>query len=328
MDDIPVSIDSKSKRFIPQLRLFLRQKGLAYSTEKTYLYWIVYYIRFHKMKHPKEMGSLDVDEFLTYLATERNVSPSTQKTALNALVFLYKQFLNFPFGQLKFSYAKTSTRIPIVLSHDEALTIIENIDNNYKLMVNIMYGCGLRLMECCRLRVQDIDFSMHQIIVRESKGNKQRTTMLPNILIDTLKNQISNTRKIHDFDLSRGYGKVYLPYALARKYKNADSDIKWQYVFPAPDVSKDPRDGTIRRHHIHESCLQKNVKKAVVKSGILKKATSHTFRHSFATRLLEKGYDLRTIQELLGHSDISMTEIYTHVVKRGGRGVISPIDEL
>jgi len=210
------------------------------------------------------MGSLDVDEFLTYLATERNVSPSTQKTALNAIVFLYRQFLNIPLDDLIFSYAKTSTRIPIVLSHDEALTIIDNIDSKYKLMVNIMYGCGLRLMECCRLRIQDIDFSMHQIIVRESKGNKQRTTVLPESLIELLKKQIFNTRKTHKYDLSRGYGKVYLPYALARKYKNAESDFKWQYLFAAPEVSKDPRDGTIRRHHIHESCLQKSVKRPLL----------------------------------------------------------------
>ena len=189
-----------------------------------------------------------------------------------------------------------------------------------------MYGCGLRLMEACRLRVQDIDFAMHQIIVRESKGNKHRTTVLPDSLIDPLKYRIAKTKLIHEFDLAREYGKVYLPYALARKYKNAGSDFKWQYIFPASKLARDPRDGAIRRHHIHESWVQKQVRKAVRQSGIMKKASSHTFRHSFATRLLENGYDLRTIQELLGHSDISMTEIYTHVVKRGGRGVKSPID--
>jgi integron integrase len=326
MDDIPVPIDLKSKRFIPQLRSCIRKKGLAYSTEKTYLYWIVYYIRFHKMRHPNEMGGKEIDAFLSFLAIERNVSPSTQKTALNALAFLYKKFLNVSLGELQFNYAKPSRRVPVVLSHNEAMQIIDNMNQNYQLMGKIMYGCGLRLMECCRLRIQDLDFEMHQIIVRESKGNKHRTTVFPESLLEPLNEQISSTRKVHDFDLARGYGKVYLPYALARKYKSAESDFKWQYVFPATDVSKDPREGTIRRHHIHETCIQKAVKQAVRKSGILKKATSHTFRHSFATRLLEKGYDLRTIQELLGHADISMTEIYTHVVKKGGRGVLSPID--
>lgn len=326
MDDIPVSITSGAKKFIPQLRLFIRKKGLAYSTEKTYVHWIVYYIRFHKMKHPKEMGSVDVDEFLTYLAVERHVSPATQRTALNALVFMYKQFLNIDLGELQFSYAKNKKRIPVVLSHEEALMLINNISGNCQLMSKIMYGSGLRLMECCRLRIQDIDIAMNQIVVRESKGNKQRTTVLPESLLDPLKQQIISTKKTHDYDLSRGYGKVYLPYALARKYKGADSEFKWQYVFPASDVAKDPRDGIIKRHHIHESWVQKNVRKAVRESGIMKKATSHTFRHSFATRLLEQGYDLRTIQELLGHSNVSTTEIYTHVVKRGGRGVKSPID--
>ena len=328
MDDIPVSIDARSTKFIPQLRLFIRKKGLAYSTEKTYLHWILYYIRFHKMQHPKDMDSSHVDEFLSYLAIERNVSPGTQRTALNALVFLYKQFLNIQLEELQFSYAKISKIIPVVLSHQEAITIIENMVDKSQLIAKIMYGSGLRLMECCRLRIQDIDFSMEQIIVREAKGNKQRTTVLPVSLVGLLKIQISNTNKIHDFDISRGYGKVYLPYALARKYKSAESDFKWQYVFPASDVSVDPRDRTIRRHHIHESWVQKNVRRAVVKSRIMKKASSHTFRHSFATRLLENGYDLRTIQELLGHSDVKTTEIYTHVIKKGGHGVKSPMDVL
>ena len=230
MDDIPVSIDSGSKRFIPRLRLFIRKKGLAYSTEKTYVHWVVYYIRFHKMKHP-------VDEFLSHLSVERHVSPATQKTALNALVFMYKQFLNNDLGELQFAYAKSKKRIPIVLSHEEALTVIDHMSGAYKLMVQIMYGCGLRLMECCRLRIQDIDFAMNQIVVRESKGNKQRTTVLPESLIAALKEQINKTRQTHEYDLKRGYGRVYLPYALARKYKNADKDFKWQYVFPASDVA-------------------------------------------------------------------------------------------
>ena len=327
MDDIPVAVDPDSSRFIPRLRLFIRNKGLAYSTEKTYVSWTLRFIRYHNLQHPENLGPAEIDSFLTFLALNKNVSPSTQRTALNALVFLYSKFLKMPVENLQFTYARVPRRIPVVLSHSEALTVIENMTGQYQLMAKIMYGCGLRLMECCRLRVQDLDFSMNQIIVRESKGNKQRTTVLPESLYGCLQERLSETSKIHEFDLSRGYGKVYLPYALARKYKNAETEFKWQYVFPATGLSKDPRDGTLRRHHLHESCLQKSVKQAVRKAGLLKKATSHTFRHSFATRLLENGYDLRTIQELLGHSDISMTEIYTHVVRRGGRGVKSPVDD-
>lgn len=307
MDDIPVLIDPRSKRFIPRLRLFIRKKGLAYSTEKTYVYWITYYIRFNKMKHPGEMGASEVDAFLTFLAVERHVSPATQRTALNALIFLYKQFLNMDLGELQFSYAKRSIRIPVVLSHDEAVRIIDNMTGTNQLMAKIMYGCGLRLMECCRLRILDVDFSMNQIIVREGKGNKQRTTVFPESLIKPLRDQIRKTGITHEYDLARGYGKVFLPYALARKYKNAASDLKWQYLFPASNVSRDPRDGIIKRHHIDKRWVQKNVNMAVKNSNLMKKATSHTFRHSFATRLLEQGYDLRTIQELLGHADVSQT---------------------
>ena len=327
MDDIPVSIPSESTRLVPQLRRFIRQKGLSYSTEKTYIHWIVFYIRYHKMQHPKSMGAEQVDEFLTHLSVVLNVSPATQRIALNALVFLYARFLKIELGQLQFQYARPSRRIPVVLSHEEALLVINGMSPGYQLMANLMYGCGLRLMECCRLRIQDIDFSMQQIIVRESKGNKQRTTVLPASLITALKEQIVEAKNIHDYDLSRGYGKVYLPFALSRKYRNAETDFKWQYLFQATEVSKDPRSEVIRRHHIHESCVQKSIRKAVIKSGLRKKISSHTFRHSFATRLLENGYDLRTIQELLGHADVSVTEIYTHVVKKGGRGVRSPIDQ-
>ncbi|MFT7459524.1 MAG: integron integrase, partial [Planctomycetota bacterium] len=300
--------------------------GLSYNTEKTYLYWIIYYIRFHKMRQPKEMGSTEVEEFLNFLSLERKVAPATQRGALNALVFLYNRFLKMPLDSLQFNYARTSTRIPIVLSHNEAMLIIGGMNSKSQLIAKLMYGCGLRLMECCRLRIQDIDFSMNQIIVRESKGNRHRTTVLPATLIENIKEQISMVKNIHDFDLRCGNGSVYLPYALARKYRNAEKEFKWQYLFPASRVSSDPRDGTIRRHHVDESWVQKCVRKSVKDSQINKKASSHTFRHSFATRLLESGYDLRTIQELLGHADLATTEIYTHVVKKGGRGVLSPID--
>jgi integron integrase len=207
------------------------------------------------------------------------------------------------------------------------MLIINGVSRKSQLIAKLMYGCGLRLMECCRLRIQDIDFSMNQIIVRESKGNKHRITVLPMSLIDNIKEQIAATKNLHDFNLNNGYGSVYLPYALARKYKNAGKEFKWQYIFPASRVAIDPRDGVMKRHHVDESWIQKCVRKSVRNSKINKKASSHTFRYSFATRLLEQSYDIRTIQELLGHGDISQTEIYTHVVKKGERGVKSPIDE-
>ncbi|NKB35884.1 MAG: integron integrase [Gammaproteobacteria bacterium] len=327
MDDIPVLIDLNSQRFIPRLRSFIRKRGLAYSTEKTYLHWIVFFIRYHKMRHPKEMGSPEIDEFLSHLSLVRNVSPATQRIALNALVFLYSKFLKIELGKLNFQYARPSQRVPVVLSHNEALQIIDEMDKKYQIMARIMYGSGLRVMECCRLRVQDIDFSMKQIIVRESKGKKHRTTVLPAVLLEPLQKQIALAKSTHDYDLANGYGSVYLPYALSRKYKSAEFEFRWQYVFPASKTSVDPVSQIERRHHIHESCIQKSVRKAVLKSDIRKKVSPHTFRHSFATRLLENGYDLRTIQELLGHSDVSITEIYTHVVKKGGRSVRSPIDD-
>ena len=327
MDDIPISIDPSSKSLIPSLRSFMRRNGLAYSTEKAYIYWIKHYIRFHRMRHPQSMGAAEVDAFLTYLALQRNVSPATQRNALNALVMLHDRFLGVPLGKLEFSYARPKQRIPVVLSHREALEIISLVDKSCRLVVQLMYGSGLRVMECCRLRILDIDFPMRQLVVRESKGNKQRTTVLPDSLVEALVEQVDATRKLHDYDLAMGHGEVYLPYALARKYRNAASELKWQYLFPATKLSLDPRDHVKRRHHIHESWVQKNVRRATVASGVNKKVSSHTFRHSFATRLLENGYDLRTIQELLGHSDLSTTEIYTHVVKKGGRGVISPVDE-
>lgn len=328
MDDIPLKVDPSSSDLISRLRIFIRKSGLAYSTEKAYIYWIQHYIRFHKMRHPASMRTAEVDEFLSDLALRRNVAPSTQRNALNALVFLHNRFLDAPLGKLAFNYAKPKHRIPVVLSHQEAMSIIDLVDEESRLPVQLMYGCGLRVMECYRLRILDIDFSMRQIIVRESKGNKHRATVLPDSLVEPLLEQIEASRNLHKYDTAMGHGKVYLPFALARKYRNAASEFKWQYLFPSSKLSMDPRDHVKRRHHIDESWVQKKVRKATIASGILKKVSSHTFRHSFATRLLENGYDLRTIQELLGHSDVSTTEIYTHVIKKGGRGVKSPVDEV
>jgi len=326
MKDIPPQIAPRSGRFLDNLRTCIRLNGLAYSTEKTYVYWVRYFIRRTGKRHPETMDEKEVSDFLSYLTIQRNVSPATQRTALNALVFLYRKFLKRETFDLAFQYAKPKQRLPVVFSEAEAFAVITQLQGKYEIMARLMYGSGLRVMECCRLRIQDIDFGQNQLIIRESKGLRQRQTVLPQSLIEPLGKIIDDTRHIHKYDLSRGYGAVYLPYALCRKYPNAASEFAWQYVFPASNVATDPRCDTIRRHHIHESALQKQVKQAIRKAAIHKHASCHTFRHSFATRLLENGYDIRTIQTLLGHADVKTTEIYTHVVKRGGLGVISPID--
>ncbi len=328
MQSVPTPIPPKSERFFDQFRRCIRLNGLAYSTEKSYTYWVRFYIRYHKKRHPKDMGEVEVSQFLSFMSLERQVSPSTQRTALNALVFLYRKFFSLENFDLEFRYAKPKQRLPTVFSHDEALSVINNLSGKYQLISQLLYGSGLRLMECCRLRVQDIDFDQHQLIIRESKGMKHRQTLLPDTLIEPLKNILLHTKFIHQNDLKNGYGKVYLPYALNKKYPNANKQFGWQYVFPSSNISLDPRDKEMRRHHLHESAVQRKIKMAIRQTAIHKHASSHTFRHSFATRLLENGYDIRTIQTLLGHADVKTTEIYTHVVKRGGLGVISPVDRL
>jgi len=309
-----------------QLRECMREKGLAYTTEKTYLHWIRAFIRFHGRRHPKEMGATEVDIFLSWLAAHRNVSPGTQSIVLNALVFLYQRFYERDLGQLSYRRARPKPRVPAVLSHREALAIISMIRPPMRHMFELMYGSGLRQAECCSLRVQDVDFAMNELIVRMGKGKRDRRTVLPSRLRKPLRSQIEKVERLHAADLAAGCGEVYLPAALSRKYPNAAGETRWQYLFPARAPAADPVTGVIRRHHVHPSWVRKNLRNAVRASGINKHVTCHTFRHSFATRLLEKGYDLRTIQELLGHSDISTTEIYTHVLNRGGRGVVSPID--
>jgi len=326
MHDVPINIPNNPSRFIDKLRAYIRTQNLAYRTEQTYIHWILRFIRFHNKKHPENMHAKEITAFLNHLALNRNVSINTQKTALNALVFLYKRFLNIEIGDLQMNNAKKKRRVPVVFSHDEATRVINELPNTYQVIAQLMYGAGLRLNECLRLRVKDIDFEMNMIIVVNGKGQKDRRTILPERLIDALKSQIKLVKNYHQFDESNGNGEVYLPNALSRKYPSAGRQLSWKYMFPAASCSIDPRSGITRRHHIMDSSVQRQVKKAIIKAGINKHCGSHTFRHSFATRLLEMNYDIRTIQELLGHSDVSTTEIYTHVVKKGGSSVKSPVD--
>ena len=326
MDDVPVRIPSVPTRFMHQLRAFMRSQNKSWSTEKTYVYWIRRFIFHTGKKHPTECGAVEIESFLSYLAVSCHASPSTQATALNALVYLYRQFLNRDVGELNFQHARRNKRVPVVFSKQEADRIIQNLKGSYQLMAKLMYGCGLRVSECLRLRVKDIDFDMQQIIVREGKGNKDRVTVLPNSLRDDIQLQISRVNLRHQQDMKDGLGEVYMPYALDKKYPSAKISTEWQFLFPSARISKDPRSGVERRHHVHQRAIQKAVKESLQKSGIYKQASCHTFRHSFATQLLESGYDIRTIQQLLGHANVETTEIYTHVVKKGGLGVISPID--
>ena len=326
MNDIPIAIPAKPTRFIDKLRQFIRSQNKAYKTEQTYVHWTKRFIRFHKKRHPKEMGADEIEQFLDHLAVRQHVSKNTQKTALNALIFVYNQFLKIELRKLKYNYAHKPTPIPEVFSHNEANAVIDRLAEPYLLMAQLMYGSGLRISDCIRLRVKDIDFEMNVIIVRNGKGDKDRVTILPGKLIDRIKQQIHYVDQAHKQDLANGLGEVYLPNALARKYPSAPRQLGWQYLFPAIHLSVDPRSGVKRRHHVMDSTVQKNVRKAINACNIHKKTGCHTFRHSFATRLLESGYDIRTIQELMGHNDVKTTEIYTHVVKQGGKGVRSPID--
>jgi len=320
---------ARKPKLLEQVRHVIRFRHYSYQTEKTYIHWIKRFIFFHQKRHPSAMGKEEVEQFLTALAVDRHVSAATQNQALHALLFLYRAVLTQELGWLdNIVPAKRSQRLPTVLTQQEVRVLLSAVHGIPWLMANLLYGAGLRLMECLRLRVKDIDFTANHIVVREGKGNKDRITMLPTVVKPLLSAHLIRVRALHQLDLERGFGRVALPDALDRKYPNADKEWSWQWIFPASHISVDPRSGIHRRHHQYESVPQRALKEAARKVGLTKPANPHILRHSFATHLLEAGYDIRTIQELLGHRDVSTTMIYTHVLNRGGRGVASPADRL
>ncbi|NWF61587.1 MAG: integron integrase [Fischerella sp.] len=320
-------MEQRPKKLMEQVQDAIRLKHYSYKTEKSYIGWIRRYIFFHNKRHPKDMGSAEIEAFLTDLAVNQKVAASTQNQALNAILFLYKEVLKQDLDlKVDAVRAKRSKYLPTVLTKDEVFAIIKQMSGVHQLLIKLLYGTGLRLTEGLSLRVKDIDFTQQQIIVRDTKGNENRVTMLPESIAEELKIHLQSVKILHQQDLQKGYGSVYLPFALERKYPRAKYDWIWQFVFPSSSISKDPRSGEVRRHHLHESSLQKALKQAVHQAGIQKKVGCHTFRHSFATHLLQNGYDIRTVQELLGHKDVKTTMIYTHVLNRGGRGVRSPLD--
>ncbi len=317
-------------RLLDQVREVLRYHHYKYRTEETYCDWITRFIKYHRcQKHPRDMGKFEIESFLSYLASDRKVSASTQRQALNAIVFLYTKVLDLPvaddIGHIR---AKKQTRPPVVLTKKEVHQVFDQMQGDHLLMASLLYGCGLRLMECIRLRVQDLDFSKSLVYVNNAKGGKDRVVVLPQSIREGMKLQLDSVKKIHEEDLALGFGNVYLPEALSRKYPNAAQEFRWQYVFPAKKLSIDPRSDVKRRHHVLESGLQKAVKKAVDGAGISKRATCHTFRHSYATHLLENGANIRIVQDLMGHTDVKTTEIYTHVMEKDISDISSPLDLL
>ena len=320
--------NGQGKKLLDQMRDTLRVKHYSYRTEDTYIEWVRRFILFHGKRHPKEMGGPEIEAFITHLAVERHVATSTQNQALSAILFLYKYVLkkevDMPPSLVRPGRPK---RLPTVLAHAEVGRIISQMQGVTKTMTKLLFGSGLRLMECMRLRVKDIDFDHRQIIIRDGKGENDRSTVLPESIIAELKLHLDDVKALHEKDLREGYGETYLPYALGVKYPNAGREWAWQYVFPASQRTTDPQSGIIRRHHLDESVLQRAVRDAVQRAKIGKPVSPHTFRHSFATHLLQNGYDIRTVQELLGHKDVKTTMIYTHVLQRGAMSVKSPLDE-
>lgn len=316
-------------KLMDQVREVLRYHHYAYRTEQTYCGWIVRFLQFYDMKrHPKDMGSREVERFLSHLATTDYVAASTQRQALNAIVFLYRDVLDKELDDIEHIRSKKRRKPPAVLTQTEVQMVLGSMDGTHQLMAKLLYGCGLRLMECIRLRIQDVDFGQGRVFVRGGKGNKDRTVVLPEVVRPQLADHIERVMNLHHQDLREGFGEAYIPSSLARKFPNACRETGWQYVFPARSRSKDPRSGVMRRHHVKESGLQKAVKQAVSKAGIRKRAGCHTLRHSYATHLLENGMNIRMVQELMGHADVKTTEIYTHVMNKDLDQVKSPLDRL
>ena len=323
-------VPNRDQKLMAQVKECLRYYHYAYRTETTYMTWIVRYIKFFGYKtHPKDLHASDVEKYLSHLATEGRVSASTQRQALNAIAFLYRDVLDLPLdGKIAPIRSKKYARPPTVMTEDETRSVLGEMSGLNRLMANVMYGSGLRLMECVRLRVQDIDFGQGRIFVRAGKGNKDRTTILPKSICDALKQQIEVVRKFHDADMAEGVCDVWLPDALARKYSNAGSVLGWQYLFCSKKLSVDPRSGRRMRHHVMESRFQKSIKLAASRAGVLKNVTSHTFRHSFATHMLEHGVNIKMLQDMLGHGSIKTTEIYLHVMNTDLDNISSPLDGL
>ncbi len=319
--------ESRPPRLLEQVRARCRLKHYSIRTERVYLYWIRRFIVGNGKRHPRDMGAVEVEAFLSRLATRDDVAASTQNQALSALLFLYRQVLDIELPWMESVVrAKRPQRAPVVLSREEVDRLLALLDGQLWLMAALLYGTGMRVMECVRLRVKDVDFGRAEICVRNGKGGKDRRVPLPRRLHDRLQAQVERVRVVHGQDLLAGRGQVHLPHALGRKYPNTGREFGWQYTFPATRISRDPRSGEPRRHHVDESSLQRAVKKARAGAGIDKPATCHTLRHSFATHLLEAGHDIRTVQELLGHKDLATTQVYTHVLGRGAGGVLSPLD--
>ncbi len=316
-----------SKPLLDQARDKIRAKHYSIRTEEAYVHWMKRFILFHRKRHPREMGAAEVEAFLSHLAVAGKVSASTQNQAKSGLLFMYKEVLQVDLPWLgDIVSAKRPTRLPVVLTQSEVASLLAHTTGTSGLILRMVYGTGMRIMECMRLRVKDIEFERSEIVIREGKGFKDRITMLPKSLVRPLQEHLARVKLLHEQDLRDGYGEVYMPYALARKYPNAGRNWIWQYAFPSAKISKDPRSSRMARHHADEKAIQRCMSQALRKANINKQATPHTLRHSFATHLLENAYDIRTVQELLGHQDVSTTMIYTHVLNRGGKGVRSPLD--
>ncbi|MFL6622671.1 MAG: integron integrase [Sulfurifustis sp.] len=329
METATTELSPGKPRLLDQLRAQIRLRHYSIRTEQVYVDWCRRFILWHNKRHPRDMGAPEVEAFLTHLAVERNVSASTQNQAKAALLFLYKEVLETELPWLtEIVQAKRGERLPVVLTPGEVRALLAELNGTMWLVVSLLYGTGMRLLEGLRLRVKDVEFTRREIVVREGKGNKDRVTVLPENLLQPLRDQLVKAKRLHDQDLEAGFGEVYMPDALARKYPSAGKSWGWQYVFPAARRSLDPRSGAERRHHLYEQSVQKVVSLAAKRAGINKPVSPHVLRHSFATHMLQWGYDIRTVQELLGHKDVQTTMIYTHVLNRGGKGVVSPFDQL